>query len=111
MLAFFNDVGPGGHESAPENSAAQYFGTKGCFPGFDGRLDQIIHAEEAERWTTADCNGLAGTPAARELAEELGARGSAREESARPITGARPTRRDAMLREWRKLLETDLQDL
>ncbi len=111
MLAFFNDVGLGGPESAPENSAAQYFGTKGCFPGFDGRLDQIIHAVEAERWVTADCNGLAGTPASRELAAELAARGSACEESTRPVTGARLTRRDALLQQWSKLLETDLQDL
>lgn len=110
MLAFFNDIEPGGPGAAPEQAAVQYFGTKGYFPGFDGRLDQIVQPGEAARWATADSNGLDSTPAARERAAELAAMGSDREEGVRPTPGRTLTRRDALLCQWRKLLETDLHD-
>lgn len=103
MLAFFNDVDPGGSGTPAENAAVQYFGTKGFFPGYEAKLDQTVDAEEAAWWATADVQGRAGTSEARDFAARLATMASVPER----CTGTAPqgafTRRDALLRRWNKL--------
>jgi len=57
QLAFFNDL-----ESAPGDetvAAAQYFSTRGFFPGYDARLDEPLDGGTAREWLRV---GLAPQP-------------------------------------------------
>jgi len=58
VLTYFNDVKP----THPAFAALQYFGTKGFFPDYAAKPDELIDAETAARWIRL--SGVAAAPPA-----------------------------------------------
>jgi hypothetical protein len=92
LLTFFNDVDPGSEE--PAVPAVQYFGTKGFFPDFNGRLDDPISAGVARVWAEGAAALARGQHDAMELARAVLA-----EETA-PAVPSGSTRRQAIMALW-----------
>ena len=95
MITFFNDVDLGADD--PRFPAAQYFGTKGFFSGYDAKLDQPLTEELQRVWK----EGLAALRAGRLDAMALARK--VRQAQATDSPRLKQTRGAAMLSMWRAI--------
>jgi hypothetical protein len=93
-VTFFNDVDAAGDD--PRVPAAQYFGTKGFFAGYDARLGEPLTESLQKAWVEGFTQLQAGTLDPMRLARMV------RESETVPSPATTQTRGDFLLQLWKK---------